>query len=158
MNYISFRTKRQNKFILWCVMTIAVIGIAVATFFVSKASGDNRGYRTIGVVETKGNVTVVKDGIDYKAYPGMHLREGQVLVTAGESSVRLVLDGDKYIKVEGGSRVVFETLGLLGSGRTKIVLERGSLTGELLRYFGCSQHTASSSAFIQQRQKINDVC
>ena len=33
--------------------------------------------------------------------------------------------------------------------------EGGSLTGELLRYFGCSQHTATSSAFIQQRQKIN---
>ena len=36
-----------------------------------------------------------------------------------------------------------------------LCMEGGSLTGELLRYFGCSQHTASSSAFIQQRQKIN---
>ena len=35
-------------------------------------------------------------------------------------------------------------------------MEGGSLTGELLRYFGCSQHTASSSAFIQQRQKLNE--
>ena len=37
-----------------------------------------------------------------------------------------------------------------------LCLEGGSLTGELLRYFGCYQHTASSSAFIQQRQKINE--
>lgn len=37
-----------------------------------------------------------------------------------------------------------------------LCMEGGSLTGELLRYFGCSQHTASSSAFIQQRQKINE--
>ena len=37
-----------------------------------------------------------------------------------------------------------------------LCMEGGSLTGELLRYFGCNQHTASSSAFIQQRQKIND--
>ena len=36
-----------------------------------------------------------------------------------------------------------------------LCMEGGSLTGELLRYFGCSQHTASGSAFIQQRQKIN---
>ena len=36
-----------------------------------------------------------------------------------------------------------------------LCMEGGSLTGELLRYFGCSQYTASSSAFIQQRQKIN---
>ena len=37
-----------------------------------------------------------------------------------------------------------------------LCMEGGSLTGELLRYFGCSQYTASSSAFIQQRQKINE--
>ena len=37
-----------------------------------------------------------------------------------------------------------------------LCMEGGSLTGELLRYFGCNQHTASSSAFIQQRQKINE--
>ena len=36
-----------------------------------------------------------------------------------------------------------------------LCMEGGSLTGELLRYFGYSKHTASSSAFIQQRQKIN---
>ena len=37
-----------------------------------------------------------------------------------------------------------------------LCMEGGSLTSELLRYFGCSQNTASSSAFIQQRQKINE--
>ena len=37
-----------------------------------------------------------------------------------------------------------------------LCMEGGSLTNELLRYFGCSQNTASSSAFIQQRQKINE--
>ncbi len=37
-----------------------------------------------------------------------------------------------------------------------LCMEGGSLTNELLRYFACSQDTASSSAFIQQRQKINE--
>lgn len=36
-----------------------------------------------------------------------------------------------------------------------LCMEGGSLTGELLRYFGCSRYSPSSSAFIQQRQKIN---
>ena len=39
---------------------------------------------------------------------------------------------------------------------TLLCMEGGSLTGELLRHFGCNQHTVSSSAFIQQRQKINE--
>ena len=37
-----------------------------------------------------------------------------------------------------------------------LCMEGGSLTNELRRYFGCSQDTASGSAFIQQRQKINE--
>ena len=36
-----------------------------------------------------------------------------------------------------------------------LCMEGGSLTNELLRYFRCSQDTASSSAFFQQRQKLN---
>ena len=37
-----------------------------------------------------------------------------------------------------------------------LCMEGGSLTNELLRYFRCSQDMASSSAFIQQRQKLNE--
>lgn len=37
-----------------------------------------------------------------------------------------------------------------------LCMEGGSLTGELLRYFRCSRYSPSSSAFIQQRQKINE--
>ncbi len=37
-----------------------------------------------------------------------------------------------------------------------LCMEGGSLTGELLRYFRCHRHSPSSSAFIQQRQKINE--
>ena len=37
-----------------------------------------------------------------------------------------------------------------------LCMEGGSLTGELLRYFRCRCHSPSGSAFIQQRQKINE--
>ena len=35
-------------------------------------------------------------------------------------------------------------------------MEGGTLTSELLKYFGCSADIASSSAFVQQRSKISD--
>ena len=35
-------------------------------------------------------------------------------------------------------------------------IEGGTLTSELLKYFGCSADIASSSAFVQQRSKISD--
>ena len=53
MNYSGFRVRKQNKFIMWCLMMVAVLGIGVVGFFVSSAVKDNKGYRTIGVVETQ---------------------------------------------------------------------------------------------------------
>ena len=129
---MNYGLQRKKKFILWCVMAVAAIALALSMVMVAKALESNEGYRTINVLETGGTVSVVKDGIEYKAYPGMLLQEGHELVVAGNSYARLVLDDDKYIKVESGSRVVFETLGLLGSGKTGIRLERGALTAEVV--------------------------
>ncbi len=123
------KTRKKNK--VWfalAIMAIVIITGVVCVF----VSGNKKGYRTISVVEVSGTVGVVKNGIEYGAYPGMMLQEGHTIVTSGDSYVRMVLDGDKYVKLESGSRAVFETLGLLGSGKTRIRLERGALTGEVV--------------------------
>lgn len=36
-----------------------------------------------------------------------------------------------------------------------LAMEGGTLTTELLKYFGCSPNVASASAFVQQREKID---
>ncbi len=124
------RQKPRKKNLILAFVMIALIFVAgiIAVLFVGKQEG----YRTICVFEVSGTVSVVKDGIEYEAYPGMLLQEGHVIVTSCDSYARLVLDDDKYVKLESGSRVTFETLGLMGSGKTKIVLERGAITSELV--------------------------
>lgn len=132
MKDFGVRTQKKN-FIWWCVPVMAIL-LGLGLFWCkTQATAEGVGYRTIAVIETSGAVTVVKGDLEYSAYPGMLLQEGHVLVTAGGGSVRLVLDGDKYVKVESGSRVIFETLGLLGSGKTTLRLERGALTSEIVK-------------------------
>lgn len=126
MNY----TKKKNK--LKFIIPFIIVLLVVSVFVVVKIRAGGKGYRTISVIEVSGTVSVVKDGIEYSAYVGMHLQEGHELVTTGNSYVRLVLDGDKYVKLEPGSRLVFEKLGFLGSGKTSIKLERGALTSEIV--------------------------
>lgn len=121
--------KKKISPIIIITILFAIAIITAATVFFTK---NNEGYRTISVIETSGNVVVVKDGIEYRAYSGMMLQEGYEIITSGNSYVRMCLDGDKYIKVESGSKLVFEKLGFLGSGKTKINLERGSMTSELV--------------------------
>ncbi len=125
------RFMRKNPKIL-IVAVFAVVALIATAFLVMQRMGENQGYRTISVVDVSGRVSVVQDGKEYKAYPGMLLREGHEIVTSGNSYVRLVLDDDKYIKLEPGSKLVFETLGVLGSGKTKLCLERGAITTELV--------------------------
>lgn len=106
--------------------------VILAGVFISQLTGCGEEYRTVCVVETKGVVEAVKDKIVYPAYSGMMLQEGYSIETIGDSFVRLVLDGDKYVKLEPGSKLVCEALGTVGSGKTKLSLEKGSMTAELV--------------------------
>ncbi len=124
------KKKITKTHILLLVVIFTVLSIS--TIVVARNLNSNQGYRTISVIEVSGAVSIVKDGIEYSAYPGMMLQEGHEIVTSGNSYVRMVLDDDKYVKLEAGSKAVFETLGILDSGKTKIKLERGSIASEIV--------------------------
>ena len=115
------------------MIVLLVVAIAASIIvIVMLRSKDNEAYRTIKVIETSGQVTVNKGTSEYAAYPGMILEEGYELETSKDSYVRLILDDDKYVKVEEESKIVFETLGLLGSNKTKIKIEQGAMTCEIV--------------------------
>lgn len=118
------------------IISLFVMMVTATTIFFAQTTEEKEAYRTISVVEVSGKVSVVKDGVEYAAYPGMLLHEGHEIVTSGNSYVRLVLDDDKYVKLEAGSKLVFETLGFMGSGKTRMNLQRGSLTSELVHPLG----------------------
>ena len=125
MEYITDkknRIKLISLLVLICLLTLGGIMIF----------GKQDGYRTIKIFEITGRVGVVNNGVEYEAYPGMILTEGYSIVTSSDSSVRLVLDGDKFIKLEEGSKATFEKLGMLGTGKTTINLERGAILSEIV--------------------------
>ena len=108
---------------------IIVIAFVMIMTLLTGCGGRNE-YRMINVSEIFGNVSVVEDNKEYVAYKGMRVREGQTIVTSGSSYTRMVLDDDKYIKLEEGSKAIVNTL---ANGRTEIILERGSITNEIVK-------------------------
>ena len=128
--------KKSKKIPLILVAVVVMLTVLLSAVFFGQTSEHTQAYRTISVIEVSGKVSVVKDGIEYSAYPGMLLQEGHEIVTSGGSYVRLVLDNDKYVKLEAGSKLTFEKLGLLGSGKTRMYLHRGALTNELVNPLG----------------------
>ncbi|MBE6751564.1 MAG: hypothetical protein E7556_03445 [Ruminococcaceae bacterium] len=121
--------KAKNTKIAIIIFVIAAI---VATIFTTVLAfgKTNEGYRTITVIEIQGTVGVVHDDIEYQAYTGMHLEEGYTVVTGGNSYIRMLLDDDKYVKLESGSKANFTEL---STGKTTIKIERGSLVSEITK-------------------------
>ena len=122
--------KLKNKKQIWILSLLALM--VIVTIGGIMIFGKQDGYRTIKVFEVSGKVGVVKDGVEYEAYSGMVLTEGYSIVTSSDSYVRLALDGDKYIKLEEGSKATFEEVGMLGTGKTTINLERGAILSEIV--------------------------
>lgn len=118
--------KKHDLFIAGSKTIIVLIIIMV---FLS-GCGNKKEHRVINVSEISGRVSIVEENMEYAAYRGMHLQEGYTVVTSGDSYVRMVLDGNKYIKLEEGSRAKVDTL---ANGRTEIHLERGSISNEIVK-------------------------
>lgn len=121
-----FKTKKGKIIVASIILAI----IAVVAVIMILMQGNKEGFRTISVSEIKGTAKVMQSGKEYDAYQDMKLQEGYALLTGADSYVRMVLDEDKYIKLEADSKLVFETLGKEGSGRTGIILEYGAVTNE----------------------------
>ena len=129
-NIRGFLKTKKGKIIV-AVSAIVVVAIVIGAIALMGTGKAHEGYRTISVSKIVGDVTACHDGKEYDAYTDMNLKEGYGLVTKDESYVRMVLDGDKYIKLEESSKATFETLGKSGSGYTVINLEYGVITNEI---------------------------
>ena len=128
----EFLTSVKGKII---VVSAAVVVIA-AVVCIILISGSETGYRNISISEVFGKVMTENDGKEYEAYKNMHLAGGYALTTDSDSYSRMVLDDDKYMKLEQLSRVLFENLGSDQKRRTVLRLESGALTTEIASPLG----------------------
>ena len=122
------KNNKKTKVAITIFLITAIIATALTAVL---AFGEkNEGYRTITVIEIGGTVGVVHGNMEYAAYTGMHLEEGYTVVTNGNSYVRLLLDDDKYVKLESGTKAVFSEV---SGGKTAIDIERGALVAEVTK-------------------------
>jgi len=107
----DLRKTKKGKIIVTSVVAVFVAILAIVLVFCLGKGENNKGFRTIRVSDIVGDATVMHETKEYAAYKDMKLQEGYTLVTDTDSYVRMMLDEDKYIRVEEDSKVSFETLG-----------------------------------------------
>ncbi len=123
----SFIQSKKGKIIIAAVC-LAIIVLALVLFFVF---GGEKGYRTISISDVFGSVMTENDGKEYEAYENMRLTDGYILTTDNDSYTRMILDDEKYVKLEEKSKASFEDLGTKKKKSTVIRLEQGVLTNEI---------------------------
>ena len=122
----AFVMSKKGKIII-----AAAVLVVAAAVLVLALSGE-KGYRSIRISELSGTVMTEDNNNFYKAYENMYLGDGMVLETDADSYTRMVLDSDKYVKLEQQSRAEFVELGSDTNRNTVIHLEKGVLTNELI--------------------------
>lgn len=116
--------------IIFAVAAVLVVGgtAAVVGYNVTKEDA----YRVLKVFEMTGDSTVYREGSgDLEAYVGMNLESGDVLSVGEESTLRVVLDNDKYILLDGGTVLELNAAGTAADSRTTVNLRQGTILNEI---------------------------
>ena len=87
------------------IIAIVVAVVAVAVLAVVKLTGGKQAYRTIEIIECVGEGSVFRDGKEIAAYEGMKLRSADTVSVKEDSYLRMKLDRDKYVYLEGAALI-----------------------------------------------------
>lgn len=123
---MKFLATLKGKMILVGLGVILVAG-GIVTVLVLAGPKD---YRSIKVDELNGQ-TVITDSEDTvrDAYKGMNLKSGDVVTVQEDANMTLLLDMDKYMFADAGTKFTVEASGNSEKSNTKtrIILEEGSV-------------------------------
>lgn len=110
--------------------TVLVAGTVATVVGVSLNKED--AYRVIKVFEMTGEAVVTRAGTgDLDAYVGMNLESGDTLVVGDDSTLRISMDSDKYVLLDGGTVLELTATGSSSDSRTVINLKQGTILNEL---------------------------
>lgn len=112
--------------------SVLVLVVLAITVVVGLMIREKQSYRSICVVELKGDVSIDREGVEsLEASVNMDLISGDRISTSADAYVVLRLDEDKYVMLgEQGAIQVFAS-GNAADGRTQIHLETGTIVNNI---------------------------
>ncbi|MDD6991491.1 MAG: FecR domain-containing protein, partial [Oscillospiraceae bacterium] len=119
----------KAKIIIVCTAVAVTSAAAVA---VGVAVTKEDAYRVLKVFEMTGTAVVERDGSGaLDAYVGMNLESGDTLTVADDSTLRISMDSDKYVLLDGGTILDLVATGSPSDSRTSIDLKKGTILNEI---------------------------
>lgn len=126
MKFITALSLKVKIIIIAC--TVAAAAAVGAVIIVNSEDA----YRVIKVFELNGSAVVTRENTgDIDAYAGMNLESGDTLSVEENSTLRISLDSDKYILLDGGTVLNLTAQGTAADSRTVIELQTGTILNEI---------------------------
>lgn len=126
MKFITALSLKVKIIIIACTVAAAAAVGAVIVLNTEEA------YRVIKVFELNGSAVVTRENTgDIDAYAGMNLESGDTLSVEENSTLRISLDSDKYILLDGGTVLELIAQGTASDSRTVIELQTGTILNEI---------------------------
>lgn len=117
------------KIIIACTV-IAAAGIVTAVIVMTSSKEDT--YRVLKVFELSGSAVITREGAgELDAYVGMNLESGDTVSVDEGSTLRISMDGDKYVLLDGGTVLELVAEGTPSDSRTSLSLKQGTILNEL---------------------------
>lgn len=126
MKFILSLSLKVKIIIAACaVAAAAVVGTVIVL-------NSEEAYRVVKVFELNGNAVVTRENTgDIDAYAGMNLESGDILSVEENSTLRISLDSDKYILLDGGTVLELIAQGTAADSKTAINLRQGTILNEI---------------------------
>jgi len=124
----KFLALMKTKLFIGIASATAVVAAAAVTVVVVTVP---EAYRMLKVFEADDSSIVQRLNNDINAYVGMNLESGDVVTVAEDSLMRINLDNNKYISLDGGTILELVATGNPKNNLTTINLRAGSILNEI---------------------------
>lgn len=119
----------KSKLFIACASSLAAVTTVVA---IAVAVNQPDAYRMIKIFDLIGSATIERSGIgELDAYVEMNLESGDIVDVHDDSTMHLNLDDDKYIQLDGGTRLELIATGDAADSLTTINLIEGTILNEI---------------------------
>lgn len=117
---------KKGKVWLIVILAVLVLGGVGGWLLFGKLA-----YRSIEIIECYGENSIAREDKMLDAYPGMQLRSGDYVTVYEDSYLRMRLDDDKYVYLEGQALLKLTAEGGKSDSRTVMDLELGTMVTEI---------------------------
>ena len=120
-------SESQKLAIVIAIAAVTIIAVIIAAVLYIKINVN----RSVKIADVNGVVSITRNDIPVNPAAGIPLKSGDVISTDAESTIRVCIDGDKWVSFEPNTSAYINYDGTVGNGSTYVNVTNGAVIARL---------------------------